>query len=134
MSDTPETDAQPIKFVRETKFNGLEEEMIAYVPKSAMARMERARKDLMRAAADCALENMRLESERNEANQKLGDMIEEVATQMVKRTKTQRERDQWRECAEKLADILSVGGTIRALEQDGRIALAEFYRLKGEAK
>ena len=76
MSNTPETDAQPIKFVRETKFNGLEEEMIAYVPKSAMARMERARKDLMRAAADCALENMRLERERNAARRELQLLLE----------------------------------------------------------
>ena len=119
MSDTPETDAQPIKFVRETKFNGLEEEMIAYVPKSAMARMERARKDLMRAAADCALENMRLERERNDARRELQLLLEstkvetcaeplperdgepaDFAGAITRMRLAEEERNQWRECAE----------------------------------
>ena len=113
MSDTLETDAQDIKFIKVTKFSGLEEEMVAYVPKVAMERIERER--------DEALEQAHLSNV---------DFFQAA----MDRSRAEEERDQWRECAEKLADILSVGGTIRALEQDGRIALAEFYRLKGEAK
>jgi hypothetical protein len=125
MSDTPETDTQPIRFFKETKFNGLEEEMVAYVPKSAMEILERRlnRRDPLLVSVT---------KQRDETLLKLGDMIQEVGAQTLKRADAQRERDQWRECAERLAKSIAMAPLFPTNSMES--AVAEFNRLRGEIK
>jgi hypothetical protein len=74
--------------------------------------------------------------QRDEALLKLGDMIQEVGAQTLKRADAQRERDQWRECAKELVSY--VQGHSRSNDDDAWMweqnVIAEFERLKGETK
>jgi 6-phosphogluconate dehydrogenase len=134
MSDTPETDATEMPIDR---VDTVASRPCCIVNADFARRLERER-DEARQQEQIYCDNLlSMQRERDEWRAAFDKTIAELEMWRdgcIVREEDKVERDQWRECAEKLANIISVGGTIRALEQDGRAALAEFKRLKEERK
>lgn len=78
MSDTPQTDAQPIQFVRVADVNGTER-MEPYVPAEAMRRIERAYFQICCGWADMEVALHEAKRERDEARKALQSRPQTVA-------------------------------------------------------
>ena len=121
MSDTPQTDANIYERRTICRVGGIQE-LVELVDANNARKLERERDAI---SLKCGhLEDL------------TDTLVEELQTErrggQVERDRIVQERDQWRECAERLA--VSIAWSPLVPTKSMEAALAEFERLKGEAK